>query len=198
MATQNQIQPWKIGSNIHREADFRGGPEGGANGTNAWLEAASQSWGIGDLLYLASGKLTLCGVNGSNQLNTAIAGQAKKPAAAVTDSDVHFSIIRGDDEFMMNVYHSTPAAAITARTQLGSVFAVIKIGGKWMVDIENAVEGSNNALGRVLVTDIPRRTSDGQTNTVGDIYGLVIAQFIPLSLSLTGTLAAQRTLQLDF
>ena len=98
----------------------------------------------------------------------------------------------------MNVYHSTPAAAITARTQLGSVFAVIKIGGKWMVDIENAVEGSNNALGRVLVTDIPRRTSDGQTNTVGDIYGLVIAQFIPLSLSLTGTLAAQRTLQLDF
>jgi hypothetical protein len=65
-----------------------------------------------------------------------------------------------------------------------------------MVDIENAVEGSANSLARVLVTDIPPLTlANGTVNAVGDIYGFVKVSFLPISLSLTGTLAATRILQ---
>lgn len=160
-----------------------------------WIEAATQSWGAGDLIYNnGASNLQICTVNGSSQMTSQIAGQAKFAASGVTGTKVHFWGIRPDEEFFMNVYHGTPASAITAKTQIGTARALVRIGGIWMVDIQNAVEASADALARVLITDIPDRVQ-GNVNTIGDIYGFVVAVFLPISVANTGTLAAQRILQ---
>lgn len=190
MATQTQTQIYCAGSNIHQERNFRGGPE-----QPLYVEAASQSWLAGDLIYMnGTSNMTLCGVNGSNQSNTQIGGQAKTNATGVTGAAVHCFAIRPDDEFFANVYHSSAGSALSSKAQIGTARALVRINGIWMVDIENAVEGSNNSLARVLVTDIPSRVN-GVTNTAGDTYGFVVCQFLPITLSLTGTLAASRVLQ---
>ncbi len=183
MATQTQTQIYRVGSNIHKEANSRGGPE-----QDTYVEGTSQTYLTGDLIYQnGTSNMVICTVNGSSQSNSQIGGQAKKDATGVAGTGVHFWTIRPDEEFIANVYHATPGSALTAKTQLGSVFALVRISGIWMVDIQNAVEGSANALARVR--------NNGVVNTIGDTYGFVVVNFLPVSLALTGTTAGQRILQ---
>jgi hypothetical protein len=193
MATQTQTQAYYINTNNQNTPRrFKGGPE-----QPLFVEGSAQTWAIGDFIYQnGTSNLQICTVNGSSQMTSQVGGQAKVKASGVTGASVHFPIVRPDDEFVMNVYHSTPALAITALTQIGTPRALVRINGIWMVDIENAVEGSANSLARVLVTDIPPLTlANGTVNAVGDTYGFVKISFLPLSLALTGTVAATRILQ---
>lgn len=193
MATQTQTQAYYINTgNQNTPRRFKGGPE-----QPLFVEGTTQSWGVGDFIYQnGASNLQICTVNGSNQMTSQVGGQAKVKAVGTAGTQVHFPIIRTDDEFIMNVYHGTPASAITALTQIGTPRALVRINGIWMVDIENAVEGSANSLARVLVTDIPPLvTASGGTNAVGDTYGFVKVSFLATSMALTGTLAATRVLQ---
>lgn len=190
MAIQTLTQIYYLGSSINKERAFRGGPE-----TDLYVEASAQTYLAGDLIFMnGASNVAVCAVNGSSQSNGQIGGQAGLSATGVAGTNVRFPIIRPDEEFQANVYHATPASAITAKTQIGSAFALVRIAGNWYVDIQNAVEGSANALARVIVTDIPKRAF-GAVNAVGDQYGFVVCQFLPLSLALTGTNAGQRLLQ---
>jgi hypothetical protein len=193
MAIQTQTQAYYVNTvNQNPPRRFKGGPE-----QPLFVEGTTQSWGIGDLIYNnGTSNLQICTVNGSSQMTSQIAGQAKtrRPARpAPTDPLLHR--IRPDEEFFMNVYHGTIGSAITAKTQIGTPRALVRINGIWMVDIENAVEGSANALARVLHHRYPAPGAAGNVNTIGDTYGFVVAVFLPVSISLTGTLAAQRLLQ---
>lgn len=187
MATQSLIQPYCA---AYQERKLKGGPE-----FPHFTEAASQTFGIGDFIYQTSGTMAICTINGSNQMDSAVAGQAKKAASGVTGASLHFYAIRPEDEFFMNVYHATPASAITAKSLLGTIKGIVKISGKWHVDIENAAEGAAAALGRVIITDFPTKNLDGVKNTIGDTYGLVVCQFIQRSIATDGD-PNQKVLQL--
>ena len=177
MATQTLINPIMSKSSL---VSATTGLHGGTEATY-FKEAASQSWVAGDLIYLTSGKLTICGTT-STKLNTPIAGQALEAATGVTDTAVKLRVFRPDTVLAMNVYHSTAAAAITAITQLGSVFGIIKPAatGKWHVDIENTTtEDASTALAKVMVIGFPdTNPADCVANTLGDIYGLVYVRIV--------------------
>jgi hypothetical protein len=186
MATQTFIQPYYSKSTLVRMSP---GLHGG-NEASYFKEAASQTWVVGDLIYLASGKLTVCGLT-STKLNTPIAGQALVAATGVTDTAVNFRVIRPDDVYAMNVYHATAASAITAITNLGTSYGIIKptaSGSKWVVDIENTtIEDGTTALGKVQVVGFPDfNPADGVANTIGDTYGLVYVKFLPFTIETDG------------
>src|SRR5260370_111721 len=120
----------------------RGGPE------EPWYkETASQTYGVGDLVYLDSnGTVAICTV-ASLQLNSAILGQPTRPASGVTGTQVEFHAIHPNDIYVMQAWHGTPASAVFAQTDMGLTFNVIKPTaapgtGTWMVDKINAVSVS--------------------------------------------------------
>lgn len=127
----------------------------------------------------------------STKLNTEIAGQALEAATGVTDTAVKFRVIRPDSVFMMNVYHGTAASAVTAITQLGTAYGIIKPSatGKWHVDIENTtIEDGTTALGKVMVVGFPdTNPADCVANTIGDIYGLVYVKFLTFTIASDGS-----------
>lgn len=197
MATQTLGQPFWVGNTLNDTSPLhRGDPA-----RSPFVEAATQSFKQGDLIYLAAatGKLAICTVNGSNVLDSAIAGIATKNAVGTLDTKVHFHVIRPDDLFAMNVYHATPASAITALTQLGLVYGIIRISNKWHIDIENTVEGGSDSLARVKIVDfLEKNPYDGGNFSrvaIGDIYGIAVVQFLPFSIGNDGA-PFQRILQL--
>src|SRR6266567_3659417 len=132
MATINRIQPYWAGSSLNdAESLFRGGLE-----YPHWKETASQTYGVGDMLYLdASGTIALCTLTGT-QLTSAIVGQAITAATGTTGASVFLRVIRPDDLFLMNVVHTTVASAVTAQTQLGSRRGMQLLSSNWGADIE--------------------------------------------------------------
>jgi hypothetical protein len=183
MATMTRIQPSFWGSGIHAPSNFVGGPE-----ANWFKETASQTYGIGDLLYLDSnGTVAIC-TNSSNKLNSAIAGIATKAATGTTGTAVHMKVIQPTDIYCMNVYHGTAASAITAQTQLGVSYGIILNSSKWAVDIENTtIEDGTTALGKVTVVGFPVYSPDGVRCAIGDTYGLVLVKFLPFTIATDGS-----------
>lgn len=191
---------------------MRGGPE-----ETYIKETASQTYTIEDLIYFDSnGTIAICTNAGGagNQLDSAIAGLATAKASGVTGAQVKFHAIRGDEIFVMNVWHATAASAVTAQTQLGQVFALrldsaalpTGTGGKWVVDIQNtgAIEDATHSLarvkvvgfyqGRVFTNDTPSKEVDA--TLASDIYGKVLVKFLPFSIASDGS-PFIRILQLD-
>lgn len=174
---------------------------------NFFKETAGQTYTVGDLVYLDSnGTVALC-TNSSNNLNSAIAGQAETPATGVTGAPVLIRAIRRDDIFRMSVWHSTAASAVLALTQLGVVYRVrydtaalvAGTGGKWVVDIENTtIEDTTHALGKVQVVgfyqgevftnDSPSKSVQPSVNSGAftDIYGQVLVKFIDFTIETDG------------
>lgn len=191
MATQTIRYPRRVGSLLNATEPLRrGGPEM----KTYFKEAATQTYVAGDFVYLDSnGKVAICTVDGSSRLSSAIAGIASKKATGVTDSDVMIEALRGDDIVEMNIYHSTLGSAITNINQVGKVYGIKKVSGKWVVDLENGEavgEASTLSLIRVQVVSL------SPFDAVGDTYGRVWVRFPELSISSTGTIARTRIRQL--
>lgn len=176
MATQTIMQPYYAGSQINRERWFVGGPE-----YTHIKETASQSYGIGDLLYADSnGTIAIATVDSGTPtlLSSPVAGIAIKKATGTTGQNVLFPAILCTDLFFMNVHHETPSSAVTAQTDLFDVRSVCKSSGYWKVSKDAAGESATLAVGHVSILGFPLRHPIGQTLvTIGDIGGLVLVKW---------------------
>lgn len=185
MATQVLCQPHWVNSALNATCPkFAGGLE-----EPEYIEVASSSWGIGDLLYIdTDGKVAIC-TDSTGQLDSAIAGQALKAATGTTGASVFFRVIRPDDVFVMNVYHSSAGSAVTNQNQIGDIFGIIKVSSKWHVDIENTTtEDGSTALAKVQVVGFPdRNPATGDDNVIGDTYGCVEVKFLPFTIASDGS-----------
>lgn len=193
MATLAFINPKLVNHAVYgSEPEQRGGLM-----ENYIKEAASQTYVVNDLVYLVdgAGTLAICTV-ASTRLDSKIAGLAKRAATGVTSTAAEVHAIRADDEFLMNVYHSTAALAITALTQFGVQYGIIKpsASGKWHVDIENTtdIEDATHSLARVEVVGFETQygiDSTGQaiSPAIGDTYGLVRVKFLKRSAASDGS-----------
>lgn len=174
-------------------------------------EAASQTYAVGALLYIdSSGDLAVV-TKSTDTVSSAIAGVAKKAATGTQYTVAEFAPIHPDDVWAMNTYHSTAASSVPTRAMLGNVYSIIhhttNTSGKYAVDVETAVEGSNNSLARVKIIGFADQIIDSSSGKLvsqnipsstvtGDIYGRVLVRFLENSVATTGTLAGKRILQL--
>jgi hypothetical protein len=180
MATRTRTQPRIAGSitNAGCHPYFFGGPES----TN-FIEAAAQTWGMGDFLYLdSSGNLAICTSSGA-LLNVGIAGLAFAPASGVTGAKVHFAGLRSTDILEMNVYHATPASAVLARTLLGKTYAIELVSGIWCVSLAN---GGTTAEDGTHSTASVKIIEYAENNVDGDVYGRVKCLLVPFSIETDG------------
>lgn len=152
-------------------------------------ETASQTYDVGDLVYLDSnGTIAICTTT-SSKLNSAILGIAAKDATGTTGAPAFVHVIRESDVYVMNVLHSTVASSVTNQDQMGDVYGIILSSGKWRVDIENTtVEDGATALARVKIVGFPVQTKHNNVvSTIGDTHGLVLVKFLPFSIATDGS-----------
>lgn len=160
---------------------MHGGPE-----ETYYKETASQTYAVGDLIYLdANGTIAKCTVS-SLQLNSAILGQPDLAASGVTGAQVKFHAILPSEVYIMQAWNGTPASATFAQTDLGATFNIIKPTaapgtGFWMVDKINAVV---TTLPRVKVIGFPTAGIDTNGNwvtnvAIGDVYQPAYVMFLP-------------------
>lgn len=195
MATHILMNPFYVGNEVYPYRSFRGGPSGKHT---TYVEAASQSWKSGDLIFMNdASNMTICGEDGSGHYLTGpIAGQAMGNASGTTGAKVHFAVIRPTDKFIMNVYHGTAASAVTAKTQIGDHLAVRHNSSRWMADIENTAEDGSTAIAVVKVIGFPLwHPLLNVPVAIGDIYGLVEVQFLSFSMATDGNPQVRPRLQ---
>lgn len=190
--SQGFVNPVRTSSTDGTPSYYVGDAVATAVGTGAMpyiKETASQTYGIGDLVYLDSnGTVAIC-TKTSNKLNSAVLGVAARAASGTTGAPTYVMTIRPCDVFIMNVYHSTAASSVSALTQLGTVRGIINVSGtsnRWAVDIENTAEDASTALGYVRIVGFPTGTYNGVVQTIGDTNGLVLVQFNSWSLATDG------------
>lgn len=97
-----------------------------------FAEAASQSFKCGDLTYLSSNALTVCGSDPS-----AILGFALCDASGTTGTMIPVWVIKAGHTYLMNAYHATAASAtFSDNSAIGTSYEINKYAdGKWTVDI---------------------------------------------------------------
>jgi hypothetical protein len=179
MATQVLAQPRYIGNRNHDVSRrFAGGPE-----VPLIKEASSQTYGLGALVYLNAGLVTIA------TASTALAGQATAAATGTTGASAFIGVIRPGDRFVMNVYHSTIGSAVTTQGNLGTVYPLVVVSGQFHCDIETTSEDASTANGRVKVVGFYGE------DALGDTYGRVIVEFEEWSLASDGN-PNKRILQL--
>jgi hypothetical protein len=191
--TQGFINPVRIESTDGSPTYYFGDAVETADGTGSMpyiKETASQSYAVGDLVYLDSnGTIAIC-TNTSQKLNSQILGQAARAASGTTGAPTYVQVIRPCDVFIMNVFHGTPASSVTALTQLGVVYGIFKhttTSNRFTVDIQNTtVEDGTTALAKVRVVGFPTGTYNGAVQAIGDTNGLVLVQFITFSIETDG------------
>ena len=172
---QTRTQPRICGSDLNDTAQlFRGGQEE----KDSIQEAAGQTFKRGDFLGLTGGLIAISHVDGSGNLDQPIAGLADSSATGVTGSPVLFPVLRADTQIEMNVYHATPASAELAKTMLGGVYGIIKVGGIWSVDLSITAEGASSALLKVKIVKF--------IDKVGDRYGRVVVKIVPFTIETDG------------
>lgn len=140
------------------------------------------------MVYLDTNGTVAIATVSTDRLNSKILGIAVKDATGTTGNEVLIQVIRPTDLFIMGVHHGTAASAITAQTQLGSIFGVDKqtVSGNgtsiWCVNVEDAVTGADASLQRVKCVGFPLKNPfDAGSLTrpaIGDVYGLMIVQFL--------------------
>lgn len=205
--TMKLINPQLVGTNLGGSV-IAPGQFGNQAGTeeNEYKETASQTYGVGDLVYLdTNGTVAICtttaGATGGNVLNSAVLGQAEKAATGTTGAQAVGHFIRPDDIYIMNIYHHTAASATSNQNQLGTVRGIQKTVSTdntqsavvWAVDIENAVENTTLSNAYVQIVGFPKTgtLSDGTLTQSGagpgDTYGLVYVKFLPYSIASNGS-----------
>ena len=139
---------------------------GGSPFQSQWPEAASQSYAINELVYLASGKLTVCAADA-----VSIWGLAKQAASGTTDTARLVVLLSTADFLSMSTYHGTPASAITAVADIGAKFAIYRdTANKWHhIDVGDT---GNDAL-------VPVKIVTTVNSPVGTQYGRYICRLLP-------------------
>lgn len=139
-------------------------------------EAASQTFKKGDLVYLVSGKVTAYPASPTTQK---LLGQAQADASGVTDTNIPVVIADDNVDFLLPVYHATPASAITAVTDVGlaggygAKQVTVSSVTAWAVDLQNT---TNNLL---MVQEIAKDYAAGTQ------YGLYWVKVQPSFRQLT-------------
>lgn len=186
MATITRMQP-RIRSNrlggapTGRMGGDLSGAAAGQAGQN-FYEAAAQSYKMGDLVYWdSSGNVAIATVDGSGILNVPVLGIATKDATGVTGSPARVAILTENDLVEINLWHSTPASAAAALTQLGKQYGIEKQASIWSVDLETNSEpaSSNTPLLKVQVVKI--------LDDIGDLYARVLVKFLGFTLCTDGS-----------
>ena len=176
MATRALQQPIYAGNRYGGSRRFAGGIEQ----EDTILEAASQSWGAGALIYQTSGKFAIC------TATSKVFGQAQRAASGTTSNKIeNLAIIRPGDRFYMNVYHATAASAVWALTMIGLQKRIIVISGKFHVDIETGSAGGTISDGTNVypfVQVVGFHPDDAAT----DVYGRVLVEFGQISIATDG------------
>lgn len=152
---------------------------GGKEQTGFIREDASQTWKAGALLRADDdGDIEIA--VGTEGTVGAFGLQAMEDAVGTEGSDVFAAILDPRDIYVANVYHATAASAVTARGQLGEVYGLKLVSGKWHVDIENTAESTTakNACVRVI--------GFYDEDALGDVYGRVLVQFLEYSQETDG------------
>lgn len=135
-------------------------------------EAASQSFKAGEFVYLVSGKVTI--ISSTSQSVSKIAGMALADASGTTDTALPVAIAEEGVLFELCVYHSTPASAITAITQVGVSYGLTVSSNKHYVNIGDAT------YRRVKVKKISNK------DDVGDRYGRLLVEVLGDVCQLSG------------
>lgn len=161
-----------------------------------YIEAATQSWKAGSLVYGdADGKIAIC-TNASQILDSEVLGQAVSAATGTTNSQVRLRPILPTDVFIANVYHTVAASAVTAQTDLYDIRGLyyVTATGLWHLDGTGAtIQSTTVANATVRVVGFPDRV-DGAVNTIGDIYGFAFVRFLTWAIGDDG-LPQRRVLQ---
>jgi hypothetical protein len=199
VATQSVTQPTYRGNFYGLKTPTWGGIEK----PSFAIETASQTYTVGDLIYIdTNGTMAICTVS-SDLANGFIAGQATKKATGTTGAAVHFRPIIPGDLYNINLFHTTAASAVGTQAIFGTVKGLFWKAGalgsnsnsNWVIDHINAVEGGADSNARVRVIDCPQRRTDGTLNAVTDIYARLTCMFLNYSLASDGN-PNQRVLQL--
>lgn len=193
MATHTLVNPmyWRGSGGdgpIHRGTALALGVGGGENPT--LKEAASQTYRVGDLVYLDSNGLVAIVTESTDTVNSEILGFAARAATGTTSAPAYVQIIRPEDRYLMQVFHATPASAVTNQNQLQDVFPIIKDengNDTYHIDLATTAESSTVALARVRVVGFPENEIiNGVKSAVGDTYGWAIVKFLEFSIASDG------------
>jgi hypothetical protein len=169
-----------------------------------YKEAASQTYGVGSLVYRDSAGQVAILTDSTGVVTSEIAGSALRAASGVTNAPASFHAIRHDEIWVMNLYHSTPSLAVSALTQLDTIYGLILVNGKFHIDIENTtVEDATTASAYVRVTGFAKQglNSSGQfvdqdLVSFGDRYAWTEVMFIQETRGTDGA-PSRRNLQFD-
>lgn len=134
---------------------------GGAPQIQWYKEGTSQSFKAGQPVVKSSQVVTACTSDATSILGIAVAD-----ATGTTNADCPVYVANRDTIFEGNVYHSTPASAVTAETVKETKWALYVASNKGHVDIEDS---SHDAI---QVLDISPK------DALGDIYGRVHFMFL--------------------
>lgn len=91
-------------------------------------EAATQSFSAGDLVYLVSGKVTVCPADPA-----LIAGRALEDATGVTDTAILIEKFMATDLIDIQVSDGSNAA-LSNTTYKGTAYEIVKLSNTWYVD----------------------------------------------------------------
>ena len=156
-------------------------------------EAALQTFRVGDIVHLdGSGNVAIV-TESTDTVNSAILGQAAKPGAnaASAGTPAYVQIWRPQDRFLMQVFHATASLAVTAQTQMGEVFPIIKDeagNDTYHIDLATTAESAEVALARVQVVGFPEGDDFGNVkSTLGDTYGWAIVKPLEFSIASDGS-----------
>lgn len=150
------------------------------------LEANSQTFVAGDLLYLNSGAVTIYTADG-----TRIAGIALEAGTNVSSGNtaITYMKIRPTDRFIMNL-----STGVTAVGNVGTAYGLTaSSAGKWTVDTSDTNHPRVEVCSIVLGPDTDTNGTPFN-RAVGDTYGQVIVKFLALGWDHDST-AAVSTLQ---
>ena len=144
-----------------QKAKVAGTISGNSPEVRYFLEASAQSFKSGQFVYLSSGKVAACADNTASVL-----GMAVHDASGEENKKIAVFVANKDTVFEMNVYHATPASAITAITQLG---------GKYGLEVDD----NKCYLNLASTSDVAFQVRDfSPKDSVGDTYGRVHIQVL--------------------
>lgn len=174
MATLAIIDPICVGGHA---------PRGGIGSPEPLVEAASQSYTKGMLVYLASGKVTEVA---AGLITAAFAGFARQNATGTTNTRAPIDAIVPGSRWKMSLYHSTAASAVSAITQLGLRYGVKVVSDQLVVDLETAdadLETTTAVNAWVRIVGFDHVYED----LGADIYARVIVEFGTFSVADDGS-----------